>query len=139
MNDRVIEPSAPRIIPPLTDANRPFWTGGADGTLMIQWCDACGRYVHPPSKQCPACGGVLEFRPVSGNGTVFTYTVNHQPYHPDVPVPYVIALVALDEQDDVRLPTNIVNCDPEALECGMAVRVLFEVQGEAFVPVFEPA
>jgi len=76
---------------------------------------------------------------VSGNGTVFTFTVNLQPFHPEVPPPYVVAIVELDDQSDVRLPTNIVNCDPETLQCGTAVRVLFERYDQVFVPVFEPA
>jgi uncharacterized protein len=50
----------------------------------------------------------------------------------------VIAIVELDEQSDLRLPTNIVRCDPDALECGLPVRVLFERNGKVFVPVFEP-
>jgi uncharacterized OB-fold protein len=75
---------------------------------------------------------------VSGRGTIFTFTENFQQFHPDVPPPYVIAIVVLDEQDDLRLPTNIVDCDPAALECGAPVRVVFEQQGEIFVPLFTP-
>lgn len=134
----MIDASAPRIIPPLTDVNRAFWTGGANGELLIQRCDSCGRWRHPPAERC-SCGGALIPQPVSGTGTVFTFTVNHQQYHPDVPPPYAIAIVVLDEQDDLRLPTNIVNTDLDALECGMRVRVAFEPHGEVFVPVFEPA
>lgn len=137
--DRVIEASAPRVLPTLNDVNRPFWTGGAKGLLLIQHCVACERWVHPPQARCPDCDGELLVDPVSGDGTVFTFTVNEQPYHPDVPPPYVIAIVQLDEQDDLRLPTNLVRCDPGAIEIGMRVRVLFEPHGEVFVPVFEPA
>jgi uncharacterized OB-fold protein len=46
--------------------------------------------------------------------------------------------VVLDEQDDLRLPTNIVHVDPSTIECGTPVKVLFEPQGEYFVPLFEP-
>lgn len=134
----MIEATTPRIIPPLTDANRAFWTGGADGELLIQRCESCGRWRHPPAERCD-CGGALVPQPVSGTGTVFTFTVNHQQYHPDVPPPYVIAIVVLDEQEDLRLPTNIVNADPDTLECGLRVHVAFEPHGEVFVPVFEPA
>ena len=132
--------TAPRMLPPLTDLNRAYWTGGARGELLIQRCAACGRWLHPPAPTCPSCAGTeLRFDPVSGNGTIFTFTVNHQPFHPDVPPPYVIAIVVLDEQDDLRLPTNIVDCDPDTLACGMAVRVGFEQHGDVFVPVFSPA
>jgi uncharacterized OB-fold protein len=72
-------------------------------------------------------------------GTILTFTENHQQFHPDVPPPYVIAVVTLAEQDDLRLPTNIVNCDPAELDCGTEVEVLFERNGEVFVPLFEPS
>jgi uncharacterized OB-fold protein len=129
---------APRILPTLNDRNRPFWTGGANGQLLIQRCTACGRWVHPPVDACPSCGGALVAEAVSGHGTIFTFTVNEQQFHPDVAPPYVIAIVVLDEQDDLRLPTNIVDAEPESLEIGMPVHVQFEQHGEVFVPVFTP-
>lgn len=135
----MIEATAPRILPSLTDVDRPFWTGGRDGALLIQRCTSCRRWVHPPTGEgCPDCAGELAYEPVSGNGTVFTFTVNHQQFHPDVPPPYVIAIVQLDEQADLRLPTNLVGADPDTLECGMPVRVRFERNGEVYLPVFEP-
>jgi uncharacterized protein len=126
------------MLPRLNDLNRPFWTGGAQGQLLVQRCAACHRWTHPPAIRCSSCDGQLEYEPVSGTGTIFAFTVNHQPFHPDVPPPYVIAVVELDEQADLRIPTNIVHCDPSTLECGTRVRVLFEHCGEIFFPLFEP-
>jgi uncharacterized OB-fold protein len=126
------------MLPKLTERNRPFWTGGARGELLIQRCSGCGRWVHPPTDACPGCGGELRPEAVSGRGTIFTFTENHQQYHPDVPPPYVIAIVVLDEQNDLRLPTNIVHADAGELRCGQPVQVCFEEQGEIYVPVFEP-
>jgi len=37
---------------------------------------------------------------VSGQGSVFTYTVNHHAFNPELPTPYVIALVELDDRAD---------------------------------------
>ncbi|MBX6388891.1 MAG: OB-fold domain-containing protein [Frankia sp.] len=132
-------PPAPRVLPPLDDTNRPFWTGGAAGVLLIGRCADCRRWTHPPIESCPECGGPVAPEPVSGAGTVFTFTVNHHAFHPAVPVPYVIAIVELAEQPDLRLVTNIVDCPPEAVHIGMPVQVAFEPNGEAFVPVFRPA
>lgn len=129
-----------RILPAVTDLNRHFWTGGAEGRLLILRCGACGFWVHPPDATCPRCAATdLTPHPVSGRGTVFTFTVNRHAFNPTVPLPYVIAIVELDEQPDLRFTTNIVNCAPEAVSVGMPVRVLFEQHGEVFVPVFEPA
>ena len=133
-----MEALPPRILPPLTEVDRPFWTGGADGRLLIQHCTACDRFLHPPVPSCPDCGGTPEPRPVSGRGTVFTFTVNHQAFRPEVPPPYVVAIVELDEQDDLRLPTNLVDCDADAMTIGQPVEVLFEHHGEHWVPVFRP-
>jgi uncharacterized protein len=133
-----VESAAPRILPPLTDLNRPFWSGGATGDLMIQRCADCRRWTHPESAGCPTCGGALAHEPVAGTGRIFTFTVNHQPFHPDVPPPYVIAIVELDDQPELRIATNIVHCDPATLECGTPVQVVFERHGEVFVPLFEP-
>jgi uncharacterized OB-fold protein len=53
--------------------------------------------------------------------------------------PYVIAIVVLDEQDDLRLTTNVVHCPAERVHVGMRVRVVFENHGDdVWFPLFEP-
>jgi uncharacterized OB-fold protein len=130
---------AARMLPTIDDHNRAFWTGGADGKLMITRCTQCNLWVSPPTADCPHCGGALEAQPVSGRGTVFTYTVNHQPFNPGVPLPYVIAIVELDEQQDLRIASNIVDCEPDSVYIGMRVEVRFERHDSAYMPVFAPA
>jgi uncharacterized protein len=127
----------PRILPELDETNHAFWTGGADGQLLVMRDQQTGRWVHPADPSDVASGRVRP-EPVSGQGTVFTYTVNAQQYHPDVPPPYVIAIVVLDEQDDLRLPTNIVGCEPDEVRVGMPVEVVFEQHGHVHVPLFRP-
>jgi len=136
-------PASPaRILPKFQEHNRAFWTGGADGQLLIDQCTGCALWVHPPAADCPDCGGALAARPVSGHGAVFTYTVNHQPFNPTVPIPYVIAIVELAEQADLRIATNIVDCEPDSVYVGLPVEVRFErhdVDDDSlFVPVFAP-
>jgi uncharacterized protein len=126
--------------PLLNDDNRDFWTGGRDGELRIVRCNDCGYYIHPPSPRCPRClSDSVEPIPVSGRGRVYTYTVNQRAWSPGLEVPYVIAIVQLDEQPDLRLMTNVVGCSVDEVAIGMPVHVEFRVQGEAFVPVFRPA
>jgi hypothetical protein len=69
---------------------------------------------------------------------VFTWTLNMQQFHPDIAPPNLIAIVELAEQSDLRIPTNIVGCDPGRVRCGLPVRVLFEHHGEIYYPLFEP-
>lgn len=136
-------PPSTRMLPALDDHNRAFWTGGADGVLRIPFCTGCDVWVSPLAAECPDCDGALEARPVSGRGTVFTYTVNHQPFNPAVPVPYVIAIVELDEQSDLRIASNIVDCEPDSVHIGLPVEVRFERQDvgdeTVYMPVFAPA
>jgi len=130
------------IFPELSERNRMFWTGGADGRLHITRCTRCGLWVSRPAEDCPDCGGAVEARPVSGWGTVFTYTVNYQPFNPAVPVPHVIAIVELGEGPGLRIATNIVDCEPDSVHVGLAVEVRFECHetddGIGYAPVFVP-
>ena len=73
---------------------------------------------------------------MSGRGTVYSFTINRQAWVPGLEVPFVIAIVELDEQPGLRLMTNIVDGTPEEVEIGMPVEVAFVERGEAFVPVF---
>jgi hypothetical protein len=52
--------------------------------------------------------------------------------------PNLIAIVQLDEQDDLRLATEIIGCDEEDVWCGMPVKVVFERHGDRYYPLFEP-
>ena len=127
-------------VPQINDDNRDFWTAGREGELRIVRCIDCGYYIHPPSPRCPRClSENVEPSPVSGRGRVYTYTVNRRAWSPGLEVPYVIAIVQLDEQPDLRLMTNIVGCPADEVAIDMPVRVEFREQGEAFVPVFRRA
>jgi uncharacterized OB-fold protein len=132
--------TAKRPLPVVTRSTEAFWTGGARDELLIHRCQDCGYWIHPPVGFCPACESRRTLaQPVSGRGTVASYTVNHQVWEPELDVPYVLALVELDEQSDIRLPTNIVNCALDDVYIGMRVQVLFEHNDDVWVPLFEPA
>jgi uncharacterized OB-fold protein len=129
-----------RVLPRVTDLNRHFWSGGAEGELRFLRCRACRSYVHPPAPVCPQCLA-REVAPeaVSGRATILTFTLNHQPWVPASDHPYAIAIVEIEEQPGLRLMTNIVNCPPGSLRIGMPVRVVFERHEDVYLPLFEPA
>ena len=132
--------AAGRILPQPTLASAEFWSSGADGCLRIVRCADCQAYTHPPLPACRACGGRnMAFAPVSGNATVVAFTVNWQQWLPELPPPYVVAIVALDEDEGVRLTTNIVGCEPDGVFIGMRVRVTFLKAEEVYLPLFEPS
>ena len=127
----------PLPVPQITDDNAAFWTGGRQGELLITRCTNCGYYLHPPSPRCPKCfSDAVAPSAVSGRGTVYSYTINRQAWVPGLEVPFVLAIVELDEQPGLRLMTNLVECLPEEAEIGMPVEVAFVERGEVFIPVF---
>jgi len=129
-----------RVLPQPTLGTAEFWASGADGTLRVARCGSCGKHIHPTAVLCPDCRGRdLSMQPVSGRGVVVGVTINAQQWLPDLPPPYVVAVVALEEDPSVRLTTNIVGCDPAEVLVGTRVRVLFErVAEDIWLPLFAP-
>ena len=129
-----------RLLPAVTPENEHFWHGGRDGELRFLHCAACEKFVHPPQPRCPDClASELSVRAASGRAHLHTYTVNHQPWIPGFEPPYVVAIVTLAEQPDLRLTTNVVGCEPGALAIGMPLRVVFEpCDDDVHLPLFEP-
>lgn len=129
-----------RPLPLVTDENEFFWTSGADGRLRFQECQGCQSLIHPPAPVCRYCRSrEIGVRAVSGKAVLSGFTVNHRFSLPGMPAPYVIAQVAIVEDPRVRLTTNIVDSDPDQLEIGQAVEVVFEQIEDVWLPLFRPA
>ena len=115
-----------------------FWESGKDGRLRIEQCSQCSYLCHPPTGHCPRCGSdQCSPREVSGRGTVYSYTVNYQEWVPGQ-VPYAIVIVELDEQQGLRLTSNMFGCEPGAVAIGVRVEVAFLHRHGYFYPVFVP-
>jgi uncharacterized OB-fold protein len=80
--------------------------------------------------------------PVSGRGSIYSFTVDHQPWIPGFDPPYVIAMVELDDQPGLRILSNVIDCRIDAVNIGMVVNVDFQRYedrgGVVWVPVFRP-
>lgn len=75
----------------------------------------------------------------AGRGSVYSYTVvqNNAPSAFTADVPYVVAVIRLEE--GVQMLSNIVDCDPSAVACDMAVEVTFQRLDDEFtLPKFRP-
>jgi uncharacterized protein len=133
-----------RILPTPTAESVAFWSGGVHGQLMIQYCHACGRYFHPPAPLCWRCRSAdVAPKAASGRGSVAAYTVNRQPWIPGFEPPYIIAIVELEDEPDVRLTTNLIDVAEADVSTGLAVQVAFEKwtaeDGTAvWLPLFRP-
>lgn len=134
-----VDDGPPREVPELTPITEPFWTAGKHGQLKILRCRSCRHWIHPPSSMCPSCHSLeVGYEATSGRGRILSYTVNHRAWRPDLPVPYVIAIVELVEQTGLRLTTNLVGCPPEAAAIDLPVKVRFLAQPPYYIPLFEP-
>lgn len=132
-------PSAEIGVPPaITEETRPFWDAAAAGRLVVEHCDACGTDAFPPRGICRACRsrdtGWVE---ISGPGTVYSFTVNHQRWLPDLEVPYVVVLVEFPDHPGVRVAGRLRGGAPEEAAVGMSVDVGFEPgPGGVVIPSF---
>lgn len=128
-------------LPAPDDTSRPWWEAAAEGRLLAVRCNECHELHYYPRPFCPRCGGdSVEWEQVSGDATLYTWSVVHQNDLPPFAgkVPYVAAIVDLAEGP--RMMTNVVGCEFEDLRVGMALRVEFEEIGDGFsIPVFRPA
>jgi uncharacterized protein len=121
-------------LPEIREENVPFWDGLRERTFRVPRCDECGDYNWPPYPACRSClGEQLTWTPVAGTGELYSFTVVHRGPGPfDADVPYVIALVRLDESPRPLLVLgNVVDGDGSHLEVGMRMRIAYEdVEGE---------
>lgn len=125
-------------LPLPTQDTREYWEGCRRHELLIQRCRECGVFRFYPRPMCPDCNSLeCEWVKAGGKGRVYSWTVAVRQFHPAFEVPYVIAIVELEE--GVRMTTNVINCKPEELYVGMPVEVVFEdVTEETTIPKFVP-
>ena len=123
---------APSRVPDRDTA--PYWAALADGRLELQHCRDCGRWTWPARPICSGCHGEdLVWEEVAGTGEVHSWVVTHQPYAPSFVdlVPYTIALVRLDEQDDILIPAPLAEGSGVAVHQGLRVRAVAEKVADA--------
>ena len=120
---------------------QPFWDAAREGRLLIKRCHACTKTHFYPRPFCPHCWSqAVEWMDASGRATLYTWSVVHRndlpPFHERVP--YVAAIVDLAEGP--RMMTNVVDCDFDRLEMGMALNAVFHpTSDEVTIVQFRPA
>ena len=109
----------------------PFWAGAVKGELRLVFCLQCQHPRWPPRAICPYCGDFnLEWRRVRAAGRLYTWTVVEHQTTPDIPPPYVVGLVEIEEHPSVRLLGHIVS-DTQRLRIGLSVVARFDRVSEA--------
>ncbi len=129
-------------VPMITPENERYWQGCKQHELWMRYCNACAKPYFYPRDICPMCGGRdVDWKKLSGRGTIYTYAIVHRPPMPGFAddVPFVTSIVQLDEGP--RMMTNIVGVepDPARIKVGMPVQVTFEdITDEISLPKFRP-
>jgi len=129
-------------MPSLSDRNvadpmtEPFWQACVERKLVIQKCTSCGAHQFYPRPFCLACeSDKVQWVEASGQGVVYSVTTVRIPVVDELPPPYILALVDLEEGP--RLLTNIEGGNVaigDAVSLGWRDR-----DGLPPVPVFRPA
>ncbi|MBI3743920.1 MAG: Zn-ribbon domain-containing OB-fold protein [Chloroflexi bacterium] len=132
----------PKPLPAPDASTKFYWESAKRHKLAILRCKQCSTFIHPPRPMCRTCqsSDLAPFE-VSGRGKVYTFTKTHYIYHPafQPKVPYVVALVELDDDPSVRIVSNIVDCPADEVRIGMPVEVTFEdISPEVSLPQFRP-
>jgi uncharacterized OB-fold protein len=107
-----------------------FWEATSQGRLALCRCQSCRTWMHPSLERCRGCGGPTAFEPVSGRGRVFSFIVVRHPAVPGHAVPYVVALVELEEQAGLRV-TGLLHAEPDAVSVDAPVQVRLAPVGES--------
>lgn len=131
----------PKPVPEPDERSQEFFDGAKRGELMLSRCNDCAAWLHPAAPVCTECMSAdIKWEKASGRGTVFTFGVMHQFYHPGFTneLPYNVTVVELEEGP--RLNSNMVTVANDAITVGMPVRAVFVEQGAGvFIPKFAPA
>ncbi|MBL4865028.1 MAG: Zn-ribbon domain-containing OB-fold protein [Pseudomonadales bacterium] len=130
-----------RTTPKLTELDtKDFWQATKDKILSYQQCDDCNTVVFYPRSHCTGCtSGTLSWKTASGKGTIYSYSIVRQSYHPfyKQKVPYAVAWIDLDEGP--RLMSNIVGIDDPSkdIKIGQKVEVEWEEGEKINFPLFK--
>ena len=129
-------------VPVKTPTSAPFWDALAEHRIRIQYSPSSDEYVFYPRILAPrTLADDLEWREISGMGTLYTYTIAERPVAPQfaADVPQLLAIVQWDEGP--KLSTEMVNVDPADLRLGMRVKPVFVDLPEHDVTLlkYEPA
>ena len=132
----------PKPVPIPTPTTQPFWDALRQHTIRIQYSPSSDRYVFYPRVLAPGTlVDDLQWREISGAGTLYTFTVSYRAVSPHFAddVPQILAVVQWDEGP--RFSTEIINAEPDGLRVGMRVKPVFtdDPGGAVTMLRYEPA
>ena len=111
--------------------SKPFWDAANEERLVIQNCVSCDRLQHPPAPTCNQCesGDELEWKEMSGRGTIYNYGVVH-----DCPVrllqedqPFNVAVIMLEDDPGIQMYSHLPGTPTDDVPVGAGVELVFEL------------
>ncbi|MEA0562628.1 MULTISPECIES: Zn-ribbon domain-containing OB-fold protein [Lysinibacillus] len=118
-------------IPVKTQDNEPYWDAADRHELMLQKCEICHAYNHPPGPACAKCGSTelsWENQGTTIMGTIYSYVVSYRPFLPGFQdeLPMIIVVIKLDHLQEVKIIGNLLECSPEDIKIGMPVKMIWQ-------------
>lgn len=116
-------------LPAPDELSRPFWDACRERRLLLQRCESCGTFQHPPEYLCHRClSEHLHWEEVPGTGTVYSAVNVTHPVYPGTAdiVPYNVVVVEVDGTGGVRLVGNVLGAAYEDIHLGARVRIAWD-------------
>jgi len=118
-------------IPLKTQDNQPYWDAADRHELVLQKCETCNSYNHPPGPACSKCGATelsWESQGSDITGTIYSYVVSYRPFLPGFQddLPTIIVVVQLDKLNEVKIIGNVLACPPEEIKIGIPVKMTWQ-------------
>lgn len=118
-----------------------YWSGTKEGKLLIQRCEDCRHWNHPPKPRCAKCSSHQlkpESAPLKGEVYTFSITMQSRIQGFEESVPYAVVTVKL-EGTPIKIITNMLECGPQDIYIGMPVNIVFEERDGFSFPQSVPA
>ena len=128
---------------PITPETQPYWDGLKEHKLMLPKCEDCDTPFFYPRILCPYCQSRhITWIQASGKGKLYSFEIVYQHLNRrfNVPRPYILAMIELDEGP--RLMSNLIHieADPQVVKCDMPVEIVFEkLTDDITISLFQPA
>ena len=122
--------------------NLAFYRGLLNQLLLVNRCEDCGHWHHPPRPVCPRCwSSAVSATEVKGDGFVAIITILRQGRSRpgvDYTQGHPLAAIELDEQPGLRVAGTIVGSAPTDIAVGDRVRMVWRnIEGREPRPDFE--
>lgn len=120
--------STNKPMPVATEISAPFWAALKEQRLSLPQCQACGHWIFYPRRHCNRCfSHDLKWQEVSGEATLYSYTIARIPTLPDFAdeAPQKLAVVEL-VKEGVRINTTLVGLAEDEIKVGMRLKPVFD-------------